>query len=340
MKIIEFDKEEAVRRPEDSQGVQRGTPASGWRESTAWATPADPVESLTRPSSNANWRAGKVARASRSLKMHVLDLGQLRLDKNLMVANSTVATARNPNPPGQLIDVPVSAYFIEHPDGNVLYDTGCHPDWGGPRGRWPQQTQEIFPVIGGDECMLPARLEALGVGPDQIRHVVLSHLHCDHAGCVEFFRKSQLIVHHNEFVGAYKHFALRDDDSPYIIGDLERWSRLDLNWRLVSDTEPDQTIVPGVRLLNFGSGHAYGMLGLDVELRSRNGVLLVADACYTAENFGPPMKHPGISTDSLGFARTMERIRAIAHEKGSEVWFGHDAEQFASVRKFSEGFYE
>ena len=340
MKIIEFDKEEVTGRPDGIKIRESVVPAVGWRESSQWAAPAAQATPAERRTSTPNWRAGRVARASDSLRMHVLDLGKLRLDKNFMVANSTVATARNPNPPGQVIDIPVSAYFIEHPDGNVLYDTGCHPDWGGPNGRWPQQTQEIFPVIGGDECMLPARLEALGVGPDQIRHVVLSHLHCDHAGCVEYFRKSQLIVHEDEFLGAYRHFALRDHNTPYVVGDLERWSRLNLNWRLVSRDAPDHDLVPGVRLLNFGSGHAYGMLGLDVELRSRNGVLLVADACYTAENYGPPMKPPGISFDSLGFARTIERIRGIAANKGADVWFGHDVEQFASIRKSTDGYYE
>jgi len=299
-----------------------------------------------RPQSNesreraSSWQPARVRRAADSLKMHVLELGKLRLDKNFMVANTTVATARNPNPPGQVIDIPVSAYYIEHPDGNVLFDTGCHPDWGGPNGRWPQATQEIFPVIGGEECMLPARLDALGVGPDQIRHVVLSHLHCDHAGCVEYFRKSQLIVHEDEFAGAYAHFALRDDSTPYIVNDLERWSRLGLNWRRIGRKEPDQTLVDGVRLLNFGSGHAYGMLGVEVSLRSQNGVLLVSDACYTAENYGPPMRPSGISFDSIGLARTIERIRAIAANKNASVWFGHDAAQFETLRKSTEGWYE
>ncbi|MGH9805743.1 MAG: N-acyl homoserine lactonase family protein [Terriglobia bacterium] len=292
------------------------------------------------PVSVPGWRPAHVHRSGNSLKMHVLDLGKLRLDKNFMVANSTVSTARNPNPPGQLIDIPVSAYYIEHPDGNVLFDTGCHPEWGGPNGRWPQSTQEIFPVIGGDECMLPARLEALGVGPDQIRYVVLSHLHCDHAGCVEYFRKSKLIVHEDEFAGAYTHYALRDDSTPYIVNDLERWSRLDLHWRRVGRKEPDQTLVDGVRLLNFGAGHAYGMLGVEVALRSQNGVLLVSDACYTAENYGPPMRPSGISYDSIGFARTIERIRAIAESKNAGVWYGHDAAQFETLRKSTEGWYE
>ncbi len=331
MKIIEFGKN-GDRGHVDRLKIQEFDGSRRVERQSTWAT--------EKPALVSGWRSTRVPRATESLKMHVLDLGKLRLDKNFMVANSTVATASNPNPPGQLIDIPVSAYFIEHPDGNVLFDTGCHPDWGGPNGRWPQGTQDIFPVIGGEECMLPARLDALGVGPDQIRHVVLSHLHCDHAGCVEYFRKSNLIVHEDEFAGAYTHFALRDDSTPYIVNDLERWSRLDLNWRRVGRKEPDQNLVEGVRLLNFGSGHAYGMLGLEVSLRSQNGVLLVSDACYTGENYGPPMRPSGISHDSMGAARTVERIRAIANSKNFSVWFGHDIEQFANLRKATEGCYE
>jgi N-acyl homoserine lactone hydrolase len=281
-----------------------------------------------------------VQRTSASLKLHVLDLGKLRLDKNFMVANSTIATARNPNPRGQVIDIPVSAYYIEHPDGNVLYDTGCHPDWGGPNGRWPELAQELFPVIGGEECTLPSRLDALGLGPDQIQHVVLSHLHCDHAGCVEYFRKSRIIVHEDEFAGAFRHYAARDQVPTYILKDLDAMIRSDLHWHQIGRHEPDQTIAEGLKLLNFGAGHAYGMLGLQVSLRSQAGVILVSDACYTAENYGPPMKPSGIGYHSLGSAATIQRIRVLAKETGSTVWFGHDAGQFESLRKSTEGYYE
>ena len=164
------------------------------------------------------------------LKLHVLDLGKLRLDKNFMVANTTVATARDPNPRGQIIDIPVSAYYVEHPDGNVLFDTGCNPNWGGPNGRWPVDgLQELFPHIGGEECMLPARLDMMGVGPDDIDYVVLSHLHCDHAGCVEYFRKSKLIVHEDEFAGAFRQYALQDHGTPYALKDLEAMIKAQLH---------------------------------------------------------------------------------------------------------------
>jgi N-acyl homoserine lactone hydrolase len=77
-------------------------------------------------------------------------------------------------------------------------------------------------------------------------------------------------------------------------------------------------------------------------LRSQAGVILVSDACYTAENYGPKAKQPGISYDSLGIMRTVRRIQALAADTGSAVWFGHDADQFATVRKTTsgDGYYE
>ena len=95
-----------------------------------------------------------------------------------------------------------------------------------------------------------------------------------------------------------------------------------------------------MKLLNFGSGHAYGMLGLQVSLRSQPGVIIVSDACYTAENYGPPYRPSGISYDTVGAARTVQRIKLLAHESGNDVWFGHDPAQFASLRTSSEGWYE
>jgi glyoxylase-like metal-dependent hydrolase (beta-lactamase superfamily II) len=329
MKIVEFDKDGSGQRIERMKILEFDVGKELKPLRSHSVSDVAPDERIPAP-----------ARLSSGLKMHVLDLGKLRLDKNLIVAHSTVATAREPNPPGKLIDIPMAAYLIEHPDGNVLYDTGCHPDWSGPNGRWPARLQEIFPVISGDECMLPNRLDALGIGPNQIRHVVLSHLHCDHAGCVEYFRKSQIIVHEDEFSSAFAHAALHDQSTAYAPKDLDTWSKLDLRWRLIGRTEPDQTVVEGVRLLNFGSGHAYGMLGLSVKLRSEAGVLLVSDACYTAENFGPPVRQPGLNVDTMGFARTIQRIKALANDTQARVWFGHDADQFSQVRKSSEGWYE
>lgn len=337
MKIFELEKENVLNLFEPGNRIDLD-------RSNRWdSRSGPPVKPVSAASFSTTERRTVNIGAGGKLKLHVLDLGKLRLDKNFMVANTTVATAKTPNPRGQVVDIPVSAYYIEHPDGNVLFDTGCHPDWGGPNGRWPADgLQELFPHVGGEECTLPARLDMMGIGPDDVKYVALSHLHCDHAGCVEYFRKSKIIVHEDEFAGAFRQYALQDHGSPYALKDLDAIIKAQLNWREIGREEPDQNIVEGVRLLNFGPGHARGMLGLQVSLRSQAGVILVADACYTAENYGPKAKQPGISYDSLGIMRTVRRIQALAADTGAAVWFGHDADQFASVRKATsgDGFYE
>lgn len=274
------------------------------------------------------------------MKMHVLDLGRLRADKNLLVSKSIYATSSRPVPPCDFHEFPVSAYLIEHTGGRVLYDTGCHPQAMGPQGRWPAQFQDEVPFIGGAECCLPQRLRAMGLSADDIDDVVLSHMHNDHAGCVEFFGRSRLLVHEDEFAACMKAYALGRKMDSYIWDDTHQWAGRALNWRLVARDEPDFALAERIRVLNFGAGHAFGMLGLHVHLPRTGHVLLVSDALYTAENYGPPERAPGVVYDTIGWQKTTARIRRLATELGAQVWFGHDAQQFETLVKSHQGCYQ
>lgn len=63
------------------------------------------------------------------------------------------------------IDTVFSAYVLRHTDGRVdLVDTGC----GG--------------LMGADAGLLADRLAGLGVAPESVSRVILTHLHGDHCG--------------------------------------------------------------------------------------------------------------------------------------------------------------
>ncbi|HEV8388319.1 MAG TPA: N-acyl homoserine lactonase family protein [Dongiaceae bacterium] len=265
------------------------------------------------------------------LKLHVLDLGRLRLRSSVLIASG-------PSPFPDRVEVPVSAYCIDHPGGRVLFDTGCHPDAMGPNGRWSPEFQRDYPHLGGEECTLPHRLEQIGLGPDDFRYVVLSHMHSDHAGCVEFFRKSQLVVHTDEFAAAIAAYRARDERA-YAWKDTAAWIDDSLTWRQVSPDEGDLTIHDEVRILNFGRGHSFGMLGLSVQLGGAGTIVLASDAIYCAENFQEPAALPGSLRNAAAYKRTLSRIRRLADD-GAQVWFGHDPRQFATLRKSAEGWYE
>jgi glyoxylase-like metal-dependent hydrolase (beta-lactamase superfamily II) len=270
------------------------------------------------------------------MKLHVLDLGRLRMPSSVLIGQQNLLAGPSPFP--EIVDVPVAAYCIDHPDGRVLFDAGCHPQAMGPEGRWPQDFQRDFTLLGGEECALPQRLGQLGLGPDDIRYVVLSHMHSDHAGCVEFFRKSQLVVHEAEFAAVIAAHQAHDEDA-YAWKDTDAWIRQDLAWRKVSAGEGDLSIHDEVRILNFGRGHSFGMLGLSVRLPDSGEIVLASDAIYCAENFATPAVLPGFLQDVAGYRKTLEALRGHA-DRGATVWYGHDPRQFATLRTSTVGWYE
>jgi glyoxylase-like metal-dependent hydrolase (beta-lactamase superfamily II) len=262
------------------------------------------------------------------MKLHVLDLGQIRMESKVLIG-------AGPSPFPEQVEVPVSAYCIDHPEGRILFDVGCHPQAMGPNGRWSPAFQRDYPHLGGEECTLPHRLEQMGLGPDDFRTVVLSHLHSDHAGCVEFFLKSQLIVHAEELKAA-KYAHLQNDGSAYAVRDIDAWLKRDLDWRLIAESDGDRELASGVTILNLGSGHAFGMLALSVDLAETGKVVLASDAVYCAENLEGQL--PSWVVDPHHYRRTVKRLRGIS--VNAQIWFGHDPRQFATLRKSTEGWYE
>ncbi|KIY23456.1 MULTISPECIES: AhlS family quorum-quenching N-acyl homoserine lactonase [Mesobacillus] len=273
-------------------------------------------------------------------KLYVMDNGRMRMDKNWMIAMHNPATVDNPNASAEFVEFPVYTVLIDHPDGKILFDTACNPNSMGQNGRWGEATQKMFPIAMSEECYLHHRLEQLNVRPEEIKYVVASHLHLDHAGCLEMFTNATIIVHEDELNGTLQTYARNQKEGAYVWADIDAWIKNNLQWRTIKRQEDNLKLAPGISILNFGSGHAWGMLGLHVEMPETGGIILASDAIYTADSFGPPVKPPGIIYDSLGYNNAVEKIRRIANETNSQVWFGHDSNQFKTFRKSTEGYYE
>lgn len=273
-------------------------------------------------------------------KLYVLDNGKMQMDKNLMIAMSNQATIDDPHAPNEMVEFPIYTVFIDHPDAKILFDTACNPNAMGVEGRWIEQTQKAFPYSASEECYLYNRLEQIGVDAKEVDYVVASHLHLDHAGCLEYFTNATVIVHDDELNGTMQVYARNQKAGAYIWADIDAWIKNNLTWKTIKPYEDNLELVDGVKILNFGSGHAWGMLGLLVELEEIGSIILASDAIYTSESLGPPLKAPGIIYDSIGWSKSVERIKQLAKENNADIWFGHDSDQFADFRKSTEGYYE
>lgn len=277
---------------------------------------------------------------NQGIKLYVLDNGRMRMDKNLMIAGSNQATLDNPNAPNEMFEFPIYTVFIDHPEAKILFDTACNPNSMGENGRWINQTQKAFPYTADESCYLPNRLEQINVDPSEVDYVVVSHLHLDHAGCLEYFTNATVIVHDDELNGTMQTYARNQKAGAYIWADIDAWIKNDLTWKTIKPYEDNLEIVKGVKVLNFGSGHAWGMIGLEVETQELGTLILASDAIYTAESMGDILKPPGILYDSIGWARSVEKIKRLAKEKNAQIWFGHDGNQFEGFRKSTDGYYE
>lgn len=271
------------------------------------------------------------------MKFYILDNGWETLDKSYFIAGANAGTASNKNPVNEWIDIPIQAYLIKSEYGNILFDTGCDVEW---KKNWPAFIPEQSPYYVTEEQYLLNRLQQLGLGPEDIQYVIISHLHVDHAGNLFHFTDSEVYVNENELLQTLKGYVTNRELDVHVPSDIKRFVDAELNWKTLGNDIEEYQLIPGVTILNWGSGHSFGMLGMKVELENTGNLLVVADAIYCRENIEPEIKVPGILYDSLGYKRTAKKIIEYARKTNSKIIFGHDMEQFQTLIKSDEGYYD
>jgi glyoxylase-like metal-dependent hydrolase (beta-lactamase superfamily II) len=100
--------------------------------------------------------------------------------------------------------LPILAWAIDHPEGLFVVDTGesaramqpgYFPRWH-PYFRWAVRMQ-----VAADEEIGP-RLDELGIARGDVKSVLLTHLHTDHAGGLRHFPGCDVLVHAAELAAA------------------------------------------------------------------------------------------------------------------------------------------
>lgn len=98
--------------------------------------------------------------------------------------------------------VPVPFFLIQHRGKNILFDTGNHcADMSGHLQE--KLTRTVRPVFREEELAHHA-IQTLGVQPENIHFIILSHLHHDHAGEICQFPNATVIVQQAEYDYAHR----------------------------------------------------------------------------------------------------------------------------------------
>src|SRR5207302_506516 len=92
------------------------------------------------------------------------------------------------------VAIPMPIFAVDTDHGWLLFDTGCDPRVRtDPEAVWGRLASAFRVVINDEDTQL-ARLESIGLVPKQIEHVVISHLHMDHAGGMQLFTRSRIHI--------------------------------------------------------------------------------------------------------------------------------------------------
>jgi glyoxylase-like metal-dependent hydrolase (beta-lactamase superfamily II) len=96
--------------------------------------------------------------------------------------------------------LPIYAFLVEHPEGAILVDTGETAQAGQPGWfpRWHPYFKLAVRIEVRPEEELGPRLAETGVAPDDIRLVVLTHMHTDHVGGLAHVADREVLVSRTE----------------------------------------------------------------------------------------------------------------------------------------------
>jgi len=160
------------------------------------------------------------------------------------------------------------AYFvwvIRGAHGTFVMDTGFDRAMAAKRGR-----VIVKPVAEG--------LTAIGVDPEQVQDVIISHLHYDHCGNHDLFPRARYHLQDGEMAyGTGRCMCHAHQRIPFEADDVVAMVRKVFDGR-VAFHDGDEQLAPGLTLHHIG-GHSKGLQCVRVKTR-RGNVVLAADATH------------------------------------------------------------
>ena len=228
--------------------------------------------------------------------------------------------------------LPIYAFAIEHPEGVIVVDTGedarasqrsyfarWHPGVRAFR-EWVEPKQEIGP-----------QLERLGIRPGDVRWVVMTHLHTDHAGGLHHFPANEILVTRAELEFAS---GLRGRLRGYVAN--KHWPAGFNPTVLELEPEPFGPFPRSLRLTEAGDvtlvpvpGHTPGQIGVLVDEGDQT-IFLAGDSSYT-QGLMLRGKVDGVGADEEAERLTHERIRAFAATTPTVYLVAHDPDTAARL---------
>ena len=169
------------------------------------------------------------------------------------------------DPHDEMTSIAYYVWVIKGAHGTFVVDTGFDEKAAKERGR------KIIHSVGEG-------MQALGVAPEKVEHVIATHMHWDHAGNYDLFPNARYHLQDTEMAyctgRCMCHQMLRvpfsEDDVHAMVAKVYAY-RVDFH-------DGTEELAPGITVHKIG-GHSKGLMSVRVKTR-RGYVVLASDACH------------------------------------------------------------
>lgn len=239
-----------------------------------------------------------------------------------------------------VVDVPFSFVLARNGEHVVLIDTGFMKEGSGAG---------MSEKFGIPEWISPLRmLSELGVEPDDVTHILLSHAHFDHMGSIHEFRKAKLFIQKREILSWHEAMALPKQFG-YLTAiinpdDLRSAFDASVEHRMTLVDGDKDNVLPGIHL-RLGEGHTLGQQFIAIEME-RGRVVVSGDCLYSANNI-LGHRHDGVYVplnNAVGSVwdqlKTIDRINDEIEGDMTRLIILHDTEHWKhfELHKEIDGF--
>lgn len=232
------------------------------------------------------------------IKLHILNGGSIEVGNAKVLGIAPIKTTLQNR-----------VYLIEHPKGIVLWDTGL-PD------HYADSINGVVTPLSVEKVniKLADQIESLGISREDIDYLVLSHTHSDHAGNLDLFPSSELIIQESEYNLAISDSAHKSFIHSEPIKALKKV-------RTIPNRDLD-LFGDGTIILKFSPGHTVGHQSLFVRLSEYGNILISGDLYHHPMNraFG---LFPIFNFNHEMTYQSSESIESFIKKQNAELWIQH-----------------
>jgi N-acyl homoserine lactone hydrolase len=258
-----------------------------------------------------------------------------------MTGGAVRALRSTRSPQEEWLRMPVPVFLLEHPGaGLILVDTGLHASIAvDPKQNVGRLIARLYKFDMSPEQTAAAQLRRRGIEAGDVKLVVMTHMHMDHASAISDFTEATYVLGEGEW-------AAFSGPRPILKGYVRRQGAHAVDYReVVYDTRlasSYSTFGRSFDLFGDGSvrlvytpGHSAGHQSLIVRLKDREA-LIAGDAIYFLDTLDHERRGFFID-DEHNWRRSLREIQLYRRENPDAVIIpGHDPEVWKAMAETYE----